>query len=172
MHVRAAVTGVEHAVRADLQFFLQLDQASHLAVARSYADDGLNFAVIGVLEFGSENMIWRHNAFQRGLDNFRGRCGEYIKIEMIAGDALVENLVEQLDLLLERNTLACFDQVLAPNMAELGIMQKQIRKLSALLDEVQPGHALRFALELVRWNTQQLTKHKTGIVEAQRLIKI
>ena len=59
---------------------------------------------------------------------------------------------------------------LASDAAILGIVQQQIRQLSALLYEIDPRQAGDLLLEPTR--PQKLAQHEPGVVEAQRLIEI
>jgi hypothetical protein len=55
---------------------------------------------------------------------------------------------------------------------KLRIVQEQIRKFGALLNQVQLRHALGLALEFLHRNAEQLAQHVTRIVEGQRLIEV
>ena len=55
------------------------------------------------------NAIGRQDSFKRGLDYFHGSGGENVKIEAIALNAVIENLVEQADIGLEADFLADLD---------------------------------------------------------------
>ena len=102
-----------------------------------------------------------------------GRCGEHIEIEVIAIHSVLENLVEQFDIFFQADVLADFVQMLfAHLLAKLGIVQKQIGQLRALLHQVQLGHALRLAFEFRSRNAHQFAQHIPGIVEGQGLIEV
>src|SRR5258708_9173713 len=91
---------------------------------------------------------------------------------MVARHTFIKDLVQKMDLLLQWYALAYFNQVFTPDMAELWIMQKKIGEFRALLHQIQLRHALRFAFELLRSNSQQLAENKAGFVKDQRLVKI
>ena len=88
-------------------------------------------------------------------------------------DPPVKYLVNLLDIVLEANAFAHLDQIVTPHpRTKLRIMQQQIRKLGALLNQVQLRHALGLALEFLHRNAQQLAQYVARIVEGQRLIEI
>ena len=55
---------------------------------------------------------------------------------------------------------------------EFGIMEQEVGELSALLDEVEAGHAGSFALEFSRRNADEFGEDVAGVVEGQRLVKV
>jgi hypothetical protein len=51
-------------------------------------------------------------------------------------------------------------------------MEQQVSELSTLLNQVLRGKERRFALELLRRDSNQFAQNQTGVIEAQGLIKI
>src|ERR1700686_1160263 len=91
----------------------------------------------------------------------------------MAVDARVEQLVKQFDVALETNPLAHFVQMFLANFGlELRIMQQQVGELRALLHQIDLGHPLGFAFEVLGRNADQFGEHVAGIVEGERLIEI
>ena len=92
---------------------------------------------------------------------------------MIAVHSVLEHLVKQFDIFFQPDVLADFVQMLFPHfLAELGIMQQQVRQLRALLHQVQLGHALRLTFKFRSRNADQFTQHVAGIVESKGLVKV
>ena len=86
---------------------------------------------------------------------------------------MVENLVQQLDALLEPETLTDFIEMLLANpAAKLGIVEQEVRQLRPLLDEVEFRHTRRLAFELVGPDAENLTQDVTGVVERERLVEV
>ena len=57
---------------------------ARLAPARCGTDDRVHFARCFVVpETGAEDMICRHNAFQRRLNDLLGRRGDHVEIELL-----------------------------------------------------------------------------------------
>ena len=57
-------------------------------------------------------------------------------------------------------------------LAELGIVQQQVRQFRALLHQVQLGHALRLAFKFRSRNADQFTQYVAGIVESKGLVEV
>jgi integrase/recombinase XerD len=74
------------------------------------------------------------------------------------------------DIVLQADALAGFEQMLAANATELGIVQNQIGKLGALLHEIDFREPLDAMSEV--GNADQFGKNDAGIVETQSLVKI
>ena len=69
-------------------------------------------------------MLLGHNTFQRGLNDFYRSRGQHVKIEMVAGNSAVENLIQQRDVLFQPDTLAdLVKMLLADAGPEFGIVQ-------------------------------------------------
>src|SRR5512147_1237521 len=81
-----------------------------------------------------------------------------------------ENARQQLDVLLQADALACLDQVLLAYAAVLGVVQQQIGKFPALLDQSNVGEAMNSLGE--SRNADHLAQYDSGVVEAQRLVKV
>lgn len=118
-------------------------------------------------------MIGRNDSFKRGLNDLRGSGRKNIEVEVIAFDAVVENLVQQCNILLQANAFAdLIEMLLADSRAELRIVQQQVGEFGPLLDQIEFRHASRFAFELRRRNPQQLAEDIAGVVETQGAVKI
>jgi len=83
---------------------------------------------------------------------------------------ILDQFQKQADVLLQADSLADLDEMLAANTAELGVVQQQVRKLSALLHHVDAGETGDALLEARE--TQQIAQHNSRIIEAQRLIEV
>ena len=91
----------------------------------------------------------------------------------MAVDARIEKLVKQLDVALQANALAHLAQMfLADLRLELRIVQQQVGEFRSLLHQVDLGHSLGLALELLGGNADQFGEHVAGIVEGERLVKV
>ena len=102
-----------------------------------------------------------------------GRCGEHVKVEVISIHPVLEDLVKQFDIVFQANVLADFVEMLfAHSAAKLGIVQKQVGQLRALLHQVQLGHALRLTFKFRSRNAHQFAQHIPGIVEGQGLVEV
>ena len=108
MDVGAAVADVDDVVGADLGAGLELIEDEDFAVSGVGASDGVDFAGTGVKKLGAENVVGRDDAFEGGADDFDRSGGEDVEIEMEAGDAVVENLVEQVDVFFQADAFADF----------------------------------------------------------------
>src|SRR5262249_26183960 len=92
---------------------------------------------------------------------------------MVAGNAAVENLIQQRDVVLQANALADLVQMLLANARlEFWIMQQQVCELCALLNEIKSRHPGGLSLELGSRNSHELGEHVAGVVEGQCLVEI
>ena len=85
-------------------------------------------------------------------------------------DPLREHAAEQLDIPLEADAAADFQQIVAGNAAKIGIVREQIGQLGTLLNEIelrQRGDALPETRD-----PQHLAQDVARVVEAQCLIEI
>src|SRR5260370_10764978 len=173
MYVGTAIADINDVIRADLRARLELFEDKDFAIARIGAGNGIDFAGLGIKEFRAENVVGGNNAFKGRLYHFNRRGRQNVKIEMIPRNAAVKNLIEQRDIFLQANAFADFIKMLfAHAQLELGIVQKQVGKSSALLHQIQPGHTSRRAFKLGRGNADQLGENVAGVVEGQRLIEV
>lgn len=171
--VGSAVAGVDDVIRANLQLGLQLVEDGNFAVARGGAEDGVNLAGRLVAELGAENVIRGDDAFERGVDHFDRSGRKNVKIKIVAFDAVIERLVEQADIVLQANALADLVEMLAADAgAKFGIVQQQVSQFGTLLDEIEFGHAARFALEFVGGNADEFAEDVAGVVEGERLVEV
>src|SRR5436309_349620 len=82
--------------------------------------------------------------FEHGLDHFVGRRCNQVEREMVTVET-VQQSRQQANVFLQTDSLACFDQMLAPYAAIFRIMQQQIRQFRSLLDQMgarQPSDLL------------------------------
>ena len=173
VYVGAAVADVNNVVGADLRAGLQLIENEYFSIACSCASDRLDLAVVFIKKLGSKNMIFGNNSLECRLNHFNWRGGQNVKIEMVAGNPTLKNLIKQRDVFFQANALSDFIQMLfAHATLELGIVQQQIGKLSTLLHQVQPCHACGFALEFSRRNSDQFGEHVARVVEGKRLVEV
>ena len=80
---------------------------------------------------------------------------------------------KQLDVALQPNALAHLAQMFFPDFSfELRIVQQQVGEFRALLHQVDLGHPLGLALELLGRNADQFGQHVAGIIEGERLVEV
>src|SRR6185436_2570380 len=104
------------------------------AITGGNAANGLDLSgILIVKEARAKNMIGRHDSFERRLDHFLGRVRYDVKRKAMAFDQVFDKTREQVNILLQTNPLADFDQMLFANRAIFRIMEQQISQFSALL---------------------------------------
>jgi hypothetical protein len=123
-----------------------------------------------VPEFGSEDMVRRHDAFEGRHHDFLRRGGNDIERILVAADFAAQRLNQARDVLLQADPLTRFDKMLPPDTAELGIVAEEISEFGPLLYEANTRKTGDFLFK-VR-NAQHLGQDETRIVEAQRLVKV
>src|SRR5439155_8582108 len=121
-------------------------------------------------ELGAVDVVGGDDALEGGFDDRLGRRRDHPEQEAAPVDAMVEELDQALDVVLEMHPLARLDQMLAAHAPELRIVAKQVRELGALLDEVDAGES-RDLLPEAR-GTDQLAQNDSRVVEAQGLVEI
>src|SRR6202035_611308 len=127
-----------------------------LAVTRGGPNDRVDLARRFVVELRAENVIFRNDSFQRGVNHLNWRRRKNVEIEYISVEAGFENLVQQLNVTLEADALPYFVQMFLPHFVfELRIVEKKVGEFGSLLHEINLCHAFCFALELGRRNTDQ-----------------
>src|SRR5262245_5859708 len=171
VNVGAAVAHVDDTVGTDLKSRLQFIERRDLAVARRNADDGFDLAGLRmIMEARAEDVVRRYDVFQRRLDHLFRRRRNDEKRKVITFDSIAQYFRQQMDVLLEPDSLTGFDQMLFANAAEFGVVQQQIGELAPLLRKVDPRHS-RNPLFKTRY-AEHLAQNETGIVETQCLIEI
>src|SRR5690349_1060506 len=160
-------------VGRNLQTALQLVEDSNFSVSSGGTLQTLDSPIRVISELCPEDVIGRHDSFQRRMDHLDWRSRDHVKLKLIPFDAAGKNLRQELYVVLEANLFSDFVKVsLAHLGVELRIVQQQIGKLRALLHQVQLCHALRFALELFRRDAKHLAQCVSRIVESKGLIKV
>ena len=81
-------------------------------------------------------MVRGNDAFQRGLNDLLRRSRNYVEMKIVTVRQGVERARKQRDIVLQANALTCLDQVRAPHMPELWVVQNQVAQFCALLDKV------------------------------------
>src|SRR5262245_54717714 len=133
VNVGTAVAHVDDAVGTDLKSRLQFVERRDLAVARRNADDGFDLAGLRMkAEPRAEDVIGRHDVFERRLDHLFGRRRDDVKRKVMAFDPVTQYFRQQTDVLLEPDSFPGFEQMLLANPAEFGIVQQQIGELAPL----------------------------------------
>src|SRR5437868_7078754 len=94
MKVRAAVARIDDMIRPNLKLRLQLIEDRYLAVTGSSASNSVDFTVNRIKEFRAVDMILGNDSLQRGVDDLDRRGGENIKVELIAVNFVLQNLIE------------------------------------------------------------------------------
>jgi len=143
---------------------------AHLAVAGRDAQNRLDLTGFGgILEAGADDVIGRHDAFQRRLnDLFRGG-GDDVEGE-VATLQILHQFHEGGDVLFKSDALANLMQMFAADAAVLGIVEQEVGELRALLHEMGPGQTGDFFLEIR--GSEQFAQDEAGVVEAERLVEI
>src|SRR6266704_2706312 len=121
-------------------------------------------------EATGEDVIGRNDALERRLDNFLGRGGDDVEMKFVTLRQIVEGAREKCDVVFQADALAGLNEMVAADAAEIRVMENQIAKLRALLDEVHLRQSLDLVVEPVK--TDELAQHDSRVVEAQRLVKI
>ena len=83
---------------------------------------------------------------------------------------VLNELREQPDILFQADPLADFDEMLAADTPEFGVVQQQIGQLSTLLHHVDAGQAGDALLE--SGETEKIAQNDPRVVEAQCLIEV
>src|ERR1019366_8094046 len=170
VEVARAIAHVDDAVLADGEIGAQLLDHGDLAVAGGEADDGSDLAGDGVVaEACAEDVIGRDHALQRGLHDFFRGSGDHVAGKLVAVD-IVEQFDEARDVGFQADALARFDEMLLANLAVLGVVQQKVGQFPALLHQVDIGKTSDARAEI--GNANQLGQYVTGIVKAERLVKI
>ncbi len=168
--VARAVPYVYQAIVADGQAGAQLVHHRHLAVAGRQPHDGFDLAAFGmVAEAGSKDVIGRHHAFERRFNDLLRRGGNHVEREMVAVD-IVEQFRQHSDVGLQAHALADFNEVLAANLAELGIVQQQVGEFPALLYQVNLRQAGDPGVEIL--HADHARQNVAGIVKTEGLVEI
>ena len=169
--VGAAVADVHDPIVRDLELLLELVQHRHLAVAGRHLDDGLDLSGGRIVaEPGAEHVVGRDDAVERRLHDLLRCRGDHVEEEPVPVDPVEEQLGEQPDVVLETNPLAHLDEMLPAHAAVFGIVQQQVRELSALLHQVDAGEPGDLLVE--GRGAEQLAQDGAGVLEAQRLVKV
>ena len=71
-------------------------------------------------------MIRRNDAFERGLNDLLRRGGDHVEVELVTFAKGIERAGEQRHVVLQADAFAGFDEVLAPDVAEIRVMQNEI----------------------------------------------
>ena len=173
VNVGTAVTGIDHVIRTGDLLLEQTIEHRDLPIAGRSAHDGVDLSRRLVAKLRAENVIGRNNVFQcRDNDLDRSRR-QPIKIKLVPVDARIASLVKQFDVPLEADSFADLAEMFFANFGlELGIMQQQVGQFRALLHQVDLGHPLGFAFEVLGGNADQFGEHVAGIVEGERLVKV
>src|SRR5262245_35942813 len=164
VNVGTAVTNIYDAVGTDLKALLQFVEHRDLAVARRNADDGFDLAGLRMIEEArADDVIRRHDVFERRLDHLFWRRRDDVKRKLITFDSVVQYFGQQSDVLFEPDSLTGFDQMLFADATEFGVVQQQIGEFASLLSEADPRHS-RDPLFKTRY-AKYLAQNETGIVE-------
>src|SRR5262249_9180614 len=123
-----------------------------------------------VAEPRTEDVLRRNDAFERRLNDLL-RCGrDDVEVELVALRQALQRAGKQSYVMLQPDALSGLDKMLAADTAKVRIMQNQIAELRALLHQIHVGKALDLVVKIVE--SDELTQHDTGVVEAERLVKI
>src|ERR1035437_15044 len=170
VEIAGTIAHVDDAVLADAEMGAQLFDHGDFSVAGGEPDDGCDLAGSRIVaEAGAEDVIGRDHAFERGLDDFFRGGGNHVAGKLVAVD-VVEQFHEARDVGFQADALAHFDEVLLANFAVLGVVQKKVGQFAALLHEMDIGKTGDALAEI--GNAHQEGQFATGIVKAERLVKI
>src|SRR5208337_3618170 len=113
VNVGTAIADVDNMIGGNSKMCFELIEPLNFSVTGRGSDQTFNLARIGVLELRAEGVILGHDPLQRRLDHLDRRRREHVKIKMEPVNPPVQYLVNLIDVLLEANTLAGLDQVVA-----------------------------------------------------------
>ncbi len=91
-------------------------------------------------------------------------------MEFVTFGEIVERARKERNVVLQADALAGFNKVLAPDLAEVRVMENQVAELRALLDEIHLGKTFHLVMKSVE--ADQLAKNDSRVVEAERLVKV
>src|SRR5712692_5606063 len=112
---------------------MQLINHRDLSVTGRDPDDRVNLASgLVVAELRAENVIRRNNVFERRLDYFFWRGRNDIEGEAVVVKAVLEKPRQFLNVLLEADSFAHFDQVLFPDTTVFRVVQQQVSQFASL----------------------------------------
>src|ERR1700686_1312568 len=142
MDVRAPVTHINCAIGRVSKSALQLFDYCNLSVTGGYAADRSHFTRSRVeIQFGTVNVVRRHDASQRRRDDLAGCRGYHEERKAVPIDAPAQEVNQSRYRALESNTATRLDQVLVANATEFRIVADEIREFSALLNQIAAGKA-------------------------------
>ena len=113
VNIGASIADVHNVVRANLMLCLQLVERGHFAITRAGAHDGIDLPRVCVPKHSAKYVIGRNDSFEGRMNHFHGCCGQYVEIETVALNSVLEELVEQINIFFQTNLLAGLDEVLA-----------------------------------------------------------
>src|SRR6266850_3572451 len=148
---------------------MQLINYRNLSVTSRDPDNRVNLAGgLVVAKLRPENVVRRNDVFERRLDHFFRRSGNHVEGEAIAIKALVEELRQLPNVLLEADSFAHFDQVLFADTTIFRVVQQQVSQFASLLHQVH----VRQSRDLFTKSraTQEFTENNSRIVKAQCLV--
>ncbi len=126
-----------------------------------------------VTKLGAVNVVRRDNSLERGVNYFHRGGRKNVEVEVIARNAAIEDLTEQLDIFFQVDALSDLVEMLLANARmELRVVQQQVSQFGTLLDQVQFDHPLDFPLEFLRRNSDHLAENIAGVVERERLVEV
>ena len=158
-------------VVADAEVRAKFFEHGDFAPSGGGAHDGFDFAGgLVVAEARAEDVIGRNDAFERRLDDFLRRGGDDVEMKFVTLRQIVEDAREKCDVVFQADALAGLNEMIAADAAEIRVVENQIAKLRALLDEVHLRQAFDVVVEPVK--TDELAQHDSRVVEAERLVKI
>src|SRR5208282_4640009 len=150
-NIGTAIAHVDDVVVADTEFGAALFKNGDFAPSCGSANDRFDFARGFVIaEARAENILRRHNSFERGLDNLLRSRGDHIEMEFVAFRKIGQRARKKSDVVLQSDALAGFYQVIAANAAEFRVVQNQIAEFRTLLDEVHLRKTLDLVVEPVK----------------------
>src|SRR5260370_8778196 len=99
---------------ADAERRAQLFEHGDLAPSRRSANNGVDFArLFFVAKARAENVIRRHDAFERRLDDLLRGDGVDVEMELVALGDIFDSARKELDVVLQANLLSGSDKQLS-----------------------------------------------------------
>src|SRR5439155_14330340 len=142
VEIGTAITDVDGTVGSDLKVDFQLFQHCDFTVPGRRSQNAGNLAGRRfVAELRSENVLRRRNSFESGADHFPRSGRNHTKLEANTVPVSIEKFREQLYVVLQSDSPARFNKVLAPNTSKLRIMAQQVCQFRALMHQVGTGQA-------------------------------
>ena len=127
--IGAAVAHIDDVIVADAERCAQFLEDGDFAPTGRGADNGVDFAGVGIeAKARAENVIRRDDALERGLDDLLRSGGNDVERKLVAVRKARQGSREQSDVVFEADALTGFDQMLAADATESGVVKDEVRE--------------------------------------------